>query len=216
MHHVGSRAPSPTPIACCLLAFLAMPGIAAAQVSPPRQTSADDYTRYELLAPGSAKFRILYEVSATSPGATHYCNSVRSGSTVSDIAVRDRMTGRELPFEIVRGPGAHACGIRPGDPEHDYISIRLPRPIAEDGEIRLLIDKTYGDTASYSVRGERLVFERSLGIDRNAVVLPPGWELVSVTYPSQVRTEPDGRVMLSFVNIGPAAVPYRIVARRLP
>jgi len=215
------RVPGPAalawiPIPSCLLGMLAMPQAAFAQAPPPRQTSADDYTRYELLAPESAKFRILYEVSATSPGATHYCNSVRSGSTVSDIAVRDRMTGRELPFEIVRGAGAHPCGIRPSDPEHDYISVRLPRPIVEDGEIRLLIDKTYGDTASYSVRGDRLVFERSLGIDRNAVVLPPGWELVSVNYPSQVRTEPDGRVVLSFVNIGPAAVPYRIVARRLP
>ena len=89
--------------------------------APAQQREEDDYTRYELLAPGSAKFRILYEVSATSPGATHYCNSVRSGSTVSDIAVRDRMTGRELPFEIVRGAGAHPCGIRPSDPEHDYI-----------------------------------------------------------------------------------------------
>lgn len=202
--------------------IVVMPALAAAlaqgahaQSAPPRQTSADDYTRYELLAPGSAKFRILYEVTATAPGATHYCNSVRSGSTVSDIAVRDRMTGRPLPFEIVRGAATHACGIRPSDPEHDYISVRLPRPIGQDGEIRLLIDKTYGDSASYSVRGDRIVFERSLGIDRNSVVLPAGWELVSVNYPSQVMTTNDGRVMLSFWNIGPAAVPYRVVARRL-
>jgi hypothetical protein len=33
------------------------------------QTEADSYTRYELLTPGSAKFRILYDVTATTPGA---------------------------------------------------------------------------------------------------------------------------------------------------
>ena len=208
--------PSPVVLALALAAALAMAPGAHAQSAPPRQTSADDYTRYELQAPGSAKFRILYEVTATAAGATHYCKSVRSGSTVSDVAVHDRMTGRPLPFEIVRGPATHACGIRPSDPEHDYISVRLPRPIGPDGEIRLMIDKTYGDSASYSVQGDRLVFERALGIDRNAVVLPAGWELVSMNHPSQVMTTADGRVMVSFWNIGAAAVPYRIVARRLP
>ena len=33
------------------------------QSQAPRQTQADDYTRYELLLPGSGKFRILYEVT---------------------------------------------------------------------------------------------------------------------------------------------------------
>ena len=37
-----------------------------AQVAP--QTESDAYTRYELLAPGSAKFRIIYEVTANTAG----------------------------------------------------------------------------------------------------------------------------------------------------
>jgi len=36
-----------------------------------RQTESDAYTRYELLAPGSAKFRIIYEVTATTEGAQY-------------------------------------------------------------------------------------------------------------------------------------------------
>src|SRR5687767_2109505 len=40
-----------------------------APAEPPRQTEADAYTRYELLARASAKFRIIYEVSATTAGA---------------------------------------------------------------------------------------------------------------------------------------------------
>ena len=53
----------------------------------PRQTQADDYTRYELLAPGSGKFRILYEVTATTSGTTQFFNVIRKGSVVSDERV---------------------------------------------------------------------------------------------------------------------------------
>ena len=55
----------------------------------PRQTQADDYTRYELLAPGSGKFRIIYEVTATTAGATHFFNAIRRGSVASDERVAD-------------------------------------------------------------------------------------------------------------------------------
>src|SRR5450759_5560774 len=65
---------------------------------PSRQTDADAYTRYELLAPGSAKFRIIYEITATTPGATAYYNPIRMGSTASDESVIDRATGKPLAF----------------------------------------------------------------------------------------------------------------------
>src|SRR5215472_10638819 len=42
---------------------------AATSAAPAKQTEADEYTRYELLAPESASFKILYEVSAATPGA---------------------------------------------------------------------------------------------------------------------------------------------------
>jgi hypothetical protein len=78
----------------------------------------------------------------------------------------------------------------------------------------VLIDKTYQDARSYIAGGDTLVFTRGLGIKKNSVVLPAGYELVSVNYPSQVREEPDGRLQLSFMNIGPAEVPYVVTARR--
>jgi hypothetical protein len=37
-----------------------------------RQAESDEYTRYELLAPEANTFKILYEVTANTPGATHY------------------------------------------------------------------------------------------------------------------------------------------------
>ena len=44
------------------------------------QTQADDYTRYELQAPGSAAFRIFYDVTATTPGKVLRTPARRSNS----------------------------------------------------------------------------------------------------------------------------------------
>jgi hypothetical protein len=43
------------------------------------QTEADEYTRYELLGPESASFRIYYEVTATTAGAKVFYNPIRKG-----------------------------------------------------------------------------------------------------------------------------------------
>lgn len=188
----------------------------AAPVPAPRQTQADDYTRYELLEPGSGKFRILYEVSATTPGAPFFFNIIRRGSVATDEAVYDRATGQPLRWEVVDGAMARAGGVAGAEAQDHYIRVHLPRPVPEGGEVRLLIDKTYEDAKSYFLEDGLLVFDRSLGIKRNSVVLPAGWELVGVNYPSQVIPLAEGRLMASFLNVGPAAVPYRIRARRLP
>src|SRR5262245_19328795 len=67
--------------------------LAAAPAPAMEQTEADEYTRYELLDPDSARFHILYDVSATAAGATTFFNPIRKGSEASDEAVFDRMTG---------------------------------------------------------------------------------------------------------------------------
>ena len=66
-----------------------------------------------------------------------------------------------------------------------------------------------------AAKGETLVFTRPLGIKKNSVVLPRGYELTGVNYPSQVRQEADGRIQVSFINIGSAQVPYVVRARKL-
>ena len=192
--------------------LLAVPTLVAAQRSA--QSDADHYTRYELLAPGSAKFRIVYEVSATTPGATRYFNPIRRGSVATDEAVYDRMTGDKLRFEMVSGRVAREWVPR-ADSTGEYIMVHLARPVPADGEARLLIDKTYEDPKSYLVAGDVITFDRSLGISKNSVVLPLGYELIAVNYPSQIRAEDDGRIALSFINVGTAAVPYLVKARKV-
>lgn len=183
----------------------------------PRQTEADAYTRYELLAPGSARFRIVYEVTATTPGATHYFNPIRRGSIATDESVFDRATGAPLPFDVVGSDVARAGGVRSADTAQRYIRVTLARPVPPDpGEARVLIIKTYEDTASYFRRGDTIVFTRGLGIRRNSVVLPAGYELAASTFPSQVLQQPDGRIAISLWNPTPseAAVTVRAVPVR--
>ena len=191
-------------------------GMLVVGVLPAQNVAEDEYTRYELLGPGTGRFRILYEVTATTPGATVFFNPIRKGSVATDERVRDRLNGKLLDFSIVGGREAKAGGLADADPDERYIAVQLPRPVpADGGEVRLLIEKTYQDTKSYLVEAEEVVFTRSLGIKRNAVVLPAGYELVSCNVPAQVATEDDGRIVVSFVNTfpGPAAVVIR--GRRL-
>lgn len=190
------------------------PAAAPAQAAAPEREE-DEYTRYELLDPQSARFRILFEVTADEPGATFYFNPIRKGSEASDESVRDLATSRPLPFEVVSGEEARASGLPEADLEGSYIRIRLPRPVPKDGGVRLLIDKTYRDPKSYMRKGpDRIVFSRTLGIRRNSIVLPAGYELTSCNAPAQVLTAPDGRLSISFMHTLPEAFPLVIEARR--
>jgi hypothetical protein len=186
--------------------------------APGQYVSADTYTRYELLAPDTHQFRIFYEVTETAPGARFHFNIIRPGSEASDEAVYDLATGKQLKFEIVTGAQAKAAA--PGGnftPDAQYIKVHLAHPVPARGEYRLRIDKTYKDAASYYGEGDRLVFKRSLGIPRNSVVLPAGYEIVSTSISAQVMREADGRLKLAFVNPGSGGqLEVTIQARRLP
>jgi hypothetical protein len=200
----------------CIL--LAIPPIAAGQQPSPivERHEGDDYTRYELLTPESAQFRIAYEVTATRPGARYFFNIIRKGSEASDEAVYDLMTGQPLPWKVVTGSEARAAGQNNADQEANYIQVTLARPVPAGGETRLRIDKTYRDAKSYYREGDTIVFARGLGIKRNAVVLPAGYELIACNVPSQILSERDGRIAISFLNTYPVEAPLVVKARPLP
>lgn len=177
-------------------------------VAPPpppspstEQTESDEYTSYELLAPETASFKIRYEVTATTPGAKSFYNPIRKGSTASDEAVFDSMTGEPIHFEVVSGAEARKDPLMAAaDVDTNFIKITLARPVPPEGQGRVLILKTYKDAKSYHREGDAIVFNRPLGIKRNKVVLPAGYEVVGCNVPSQVLLEPDGRIAVSFLN----------------
>jgi hypothetical protein len=202
--------------------------VAAAASGPPQaarddvylpaattQTEADAYTQYELLAPETASFRISYEVTATTAGARFYYNPIRKGSVASDESVYDAMSGTPLHFEVVSGAEARKDPLMAeADAETRYIKVILARPVPEHGEGRLLILKTYRDEKSYYRDGEAVVFNRPLGVPRNKVVLPAGYEVVGLNVPSQILTQPDGRVAISFMHAGAGEAPLVLRAIR--
>jgi hypothetical protein len=195
-----------------LLCIVAMCGAATGQF-----ISADTYTRYELLAPESHQFKIYYEVTETRAGARFHFNQIREGSEASDESVVDMASGKPLKFEVVTG--AQAKTDSPAEnfsPTGHYIEVHLVNPVPESGEYRLAIVKTYRDDKSYYTEGEQIVFKRPLGIPRDSVVLPAGYEIVSCSVATQVLMEADGRLKLAFVNAGSGGqLEVTIKARKL-
>jgi hypothetical protein len=176
--------------------------------SAENQTEADEYTRYELLAPETASFKIHYEVTATTAGAHFFYNPIRKGSSATDESVYDAMLGTPLHFEVVSGAEARKDPLMPdADLATNYIKVTLARPVPEHGESRVVIDKTYKDAKSYYLDGKTIVFNRSLGVKRNKIILPSGYEVVGVAVPSQILTEKDGRIAISFLHPGAGEAP---------
>src|SRR5438477_8981306 len=181
------------------LLFVILAGIGVAG----QYISADTYTRYELLAPDSHQFKIYYEVTETRAGARFHFNQIREGSEASDESVIDLATGKPLKFEVVTGTQAKTDSpVENFSAAAHYIKVFLAHPVPASGEYRLEIIKTYKDDKSYYTEGDQIVFKRPLGIPRNSIILPTGYEIVSCSVAAQVLMEKDGCLKLAFVNPG--------------
>ncbi len=192
-----------------LLSFLALAAMLAA---------ADELTVYELLAPSTHAFDIIYDVTATREGAPYFFNPIRAGSVATKERVVDRATGKPLQWTVVDGKSAKAAGLASSRTADDaqFLRVTLLRPVAKGAETRIRIYKTYTDPPSYYEKDGGFVFDRPLGIKRNVVVLPPGYELVGSASPGIVSTGADGRIRISFVNDRDDQLPVRIAGRKLP
>lgn len=181
-------------------------------------SAADEFTLYELLSPETHQFAIVYDVTERREGAQFFFNPIRPGSVATKERVIERASGKELKFETVSGKDAKTSGLLPPatKDEAQFIKVHLPGPVPKGGETRIRIFKTYTDAASYYLKDGKLVFERPLGIKRNVVLLPQGWELLECASPGIVSTDADGRIRVSFLNDRDDQLPVTIVARRLP
>lgn len=196
-----------------VLAVLATPGILRAQFY-----SNDTYTEYSMLEPGSGKFRIVYYVTERTPGSKYLVNPVRPGSVESDVVVIDPMDGKPLKFDDMTGAEMIAAKM-PGryDPKEKYLRVHLPRPVPQNGEVRVRIDKTYYDPKAYIVEGNEVLFKRTRGgISSNSMVLPKGYSLVSSNVAAQIFPTPDGRLKISFANVNDYTADVVIRGRKTP
>ena len=159
----------------------------------------EDFTVYDLLAPDSHKFAIVYDVVVSRESSPFYLNPIRKGAKVSDERVIDLATGKPLKFENVEG----------------YLKVIFAQPVPKNGEARFRIFKTYEDAQSYYVKGDELVFDRPFGIRRNVIILPAGFELTGSTVPVIVSTQANGRIRVSMMNDRDDQLPSKIKARRI-
>jgi hypothetical protein len=180
--------------------------------------AADEFTLYELMPPQSHQFAITYDVTQAKEGAELFFNPIRVGSIATKERVMARASGEDLKFEVVSGKEAKTSGLVPQNTADDaqFIRVHLPGAVPKGGQTRIRIIKTYTDAKSYDVKDGLLVFERPLGIKRNVVLLPKGWELVGSGSPGIVSTDADGRVRVSFLNDRDDQLPVKLVARSLP
>jgi hypothetical protein len=106
-------------------------------------------------------------------------------------------------------------GARTAD-DAQFLRVTLAQPVPKGGESRIRIYKTYTDAPSYYETPTGFVFDRPLGIKRNVVILPKGYELAGSASPAMVSMEADGRVRVSFLNDRDDQLPVKITGRKLP
>ncbi len=184
----------------------------------PSIRAAQAFSVYDLQAPSTHSFDILYDVSSDREGAAYFFNPIRPGSVSTKERVIDLYTGKSLEFSEVDAAAARASGLVRGKIADDqkYIRVKFLSPVPKNGEVRIRILKTYTDPPSYYEKANTLVFDRPMGIKRNVVILPRGYELVASASPGIVSTDAAGRVHISFLNDRDDQLPVKIVARRLP
>jgi hypothetical protein len=170
---------------------------------------------YELNEPRSHSFALYHDLTEARPGVDKYLNVVRPGSRVSNPSAAILDTGETLSTRLTTAAELTALKIDVGErvpPSTQVVLIRFD-PLRKGQSIRLRIAETYTDPVSYTFKNEELIFDRSLGRTRNAVVLPSGWYLTASSIPCTVSQLPDGRIRLDFWNGRPDPIAVLIKAK---
>lgn len=171
---------------------------------------------YFLQQPETNAFRLYHDYTESNPGADKYFNVVRVGSKVSDPAAIVLDTGEKLPTKIMTGAELASTKTNAGEPVDPAAQVVvIPfSPVKVGESVRIRISETYTAPVSYRLDGGELIFDRSLGRPRNAVVLPEGWYLTASSNPATISQMKDGRIRLDFWNGRPDSVDVLIKARR--
>jgi hypothetical protein len=171
---------------------------------------------YFLQQPETHAFRLYHDFTESHPGVDKYFNVVRTGSKVTDPSAYLLDTGEKLTTKIMTGAELASAKMDAGEPVDAAAQVVvIPfSPVKAGQNVRLRISETYTAPASYRLEGDDLIFDRSLGRPRNAVVLPEGWYLTASSIPATVTQMSDGRIRLDFWNGRPDPVDVLIKAKR--
>lgn len=202
-----------------LLALLLAAAGSAGQDDGERLTDRAKQDRdivYFLEAPETHAFRLYHDYTESKEGVDKYVNVVRKGSAASNPAAMLLDTGESLPVETLKGEEITRAKVDLGEPvrpDSEAVVVRFPA-IKKGRSARIRITETYTDPKSYRLEADELVFDRTFGRPRNAVVLPPGWAVTACAIPATVSETADGRIRLLFVNPRPDEIAVLVRARR--
>jgi hypothetical protein len=164
------------------------------------RAAQDREIRYWLLAPETHQFKISHDFNVDKVGQKSVHSFVRKGSDVSpDSKMFNLDTGEALPTHVVKGKEVN---------ELNY------HAIAEGQSVRVRVEETYTDPVGYAMKGDELVWTRTLGRPVNYVTLPAGWMLTSVNTPAVITLDREGRVTMRFTNIHNGDLAVTIRARK--
>ena len=201
-----------------LIAIIALPAAAQDTDRLAERAHQDREIVYFLRPPETHAFDLYHDYTESRPGIDRYLNVVRKGSTASAPSARVLDTGETLQVETKRGEDLLKAGLEKGEevtPDSDVVVIHFAA-VPPGGSVRLRIAETYTDAKSYRLEGEELVFDRTFGRPRNAVVLPAGWYLTVSSIPALVTETADGRIRLDFVNPRNDDIAVLLKAKRRP
>lgn len=174
---------------------------------------------YYLQAPESHSFRLHHDYTETKEGVDKYVNVVRKGSAASNPSAVLLDTGEPLVTQTLRGEEISKAKVDIGEeirPDSEAVVVRFPA-VRKGRTARIRITETYTDPKSYALDGSgELVFDRTFGRPRNAVVLPAGWYLTACSIPATVTETPEGSIRVQLVNPRPDEIAVLIRARKRP
>jgi hypothetical protein len=157
---------------------------------------------YFLQPPETHSFDLYHDVTIKDVGRSTYINVVRAGSKVSNPSAVCLDTGEPLKVETFKGDEITKAKIDIGEPvkpDSEAAVVRFPA-VAAGTTTRIRIRETYADPARYRMEGDLLVWDRSFGRPRNAVILPEGYALVGSAFPAKISLTEDNRIRLDFDN----------------
>jgi len=173
---------------------------------------------YFLKAPETHSFELYHDVTITEVGQSTYVNVVRAGSKVNNPSALCLDTGEPLKVETLKGDEITKAKIDIHEkvlPESEAAVVRFPA-VTAGTTTRIRIRETYTDPARYRMEGDLVIWDRSFGRPRNAVILPEGYMLVGSAFPAKISLTEDNRVRLDFDNPRNDEVRTLIHARKRP
>ena len=194
----------------------AVPASARTEFAVTERAFEDREIVYFLLQPETHSFRLYHDYTEKRPGTDRYLNVVRPGSRAKEPSATILDSGEALEVETLRGQEIIEKGLDIGEPvtaETEVVVIWFD-PVGAGESKRIRIEETYTDAGRYGLSGDDLIWDRSFGRSRNAVLLPVGWALADSSVPVVVNETEAGEIRLQFQNDRPGVIEVLIRARR--